>query len=228
MCGRFAQSIPLGKMTKIDLFDEVDGIYSESYNVAPTQNAFVLINHDGKRLLKSMKWGLVPSWAKSVKSGRGLINARYETLAEKPSFRNLFRKKRCIIPVTGFFEWSGEADDRTPYFINSGKDPNGEFVPMLLCGLYDKWVSPAGEELLTFTIITTESFGSMKSIHNRMPLIVSGYNFNLWLGDYNHERDSKKITEETVTGLQLYPVAKYVNSPKNNSAECIQPAGHIN
>lgn len=223
MCGRFAQSIPLGKLTKFDLFDEVDGLYVENYNLSPSQNASVIIKTDGRRIMEQMKWGLMPSWLKSDKNKNGFINARFETLTEKPSFRNLYKLKRCIIPATGFYEWKRDKKEKNPFFINCGRDSDGEFIPMLLCGLYDMSVSDTGEEIITFTIITTEAAGVIKNIHQRMPLIVNRNFAGLWLDSYDPDRDNAVVNSYPVPEFNIYAVTEYVNSPKHKSAECIIP-----
>ncbi len=224
MCGRFAQSIPLGKLTKIDLFDEVRGEYSSSYNLSPTENAFVVSSTDSKRVLKQMKWGLIPSWTKPDRAGSGLINARFESLNEKPSFRSSYRQRRCIVPVTGFYEWRKEGKQKIPYFISCGKDSDGEFNPMLLCGIYDSWISPDGEVVTTFTVITREASGEMKPIHERMPLILDRENIGLWIGnDYSHELHADIISGFDASKLEIYRVSDSVNSHSNKTERCIEP-----
>ncbi len=226
MCGRFAQSIPLGKLNKIDLYDETTGSYAESYNLAPAQNAFTVSRRDKKRILKPMKWGLIPSWTKTDKTVSGLINARFETLAEKPSFKNSYKNRRCIIPVTGFFEWKKNGKEKVPFFISQGKDSDGDFRPMLLCGLYDSWINRDGEAIETFSIITTEAAAGMKEIHERMPLILGMENIPLWLGsDYKHDPHSHIIKSFNAESLEIYPVSDFVNSYVNNTPVCIAPYG---
>ncbi len=226
MCGRFAQSVPLGKLNKIDLYDEMCGIYAESYNTAPTQQSFTVCLSDDKRMLKPMKWGLVPSWTKPDRAGSGFINARFDTIADKPSFRNSYKNKRCVVPVSGFFEWQKDGKHKIPFFINCGRDKDGDFIPMLLCGIYDNWTSPDGNDLETFSIITTEASAEMKSIHDRMPLILDRKNLMLWLGrDYNHVQHKDIINSFSTETLNIYRVSDYVNSYMNNSPECIEPIG---
>lgn len=226
MCGRFAQTIPLGKLNKVDLSDEVRGIYSVSYNVAPSHDASVLCNEAGRRVLKPMKWGLIPSWSKVPPGGGGIINARFESVTDKPSFRNSYKYRRCLIPVSGFFEWKKEGVKKSPYFINLGRDNDGGFSIMLLAGLFDTWTSPGGGNACTFTVITTAAEGVMKTIHDRMPLIIDIKNALLWLGSgYNHEKHKDIISSFSTGSLEIYPVSDAVNSPANNSEQCIIPSG---
>jgi len=226
MCGRFAQSVPLGKLNKIDLYDEMCGIYTESYNTAPSQQAFTVSISDEKRMLKPMKWGLVPSWTKPDRTGSGLINARFDTITDKPSFRNSYKNTRCIVPVSGFFEWQKDGKHKIPFFISCGRDYDGDFIPMFLCGIYDNWISPDGGEIETFSIITTEASAGMKLIHERMPLILDRENLMLWLGDdYNHLQHRDIINSFNAEILNIYQVSDYVNSYMNNSPQCIEQMG---
>ena len=224
MCGRFAQSIPLGKLTVIDIYNEIYGEYSENYNVAPAQNVSVVQSIDDKRILRPMKWGLIPSWTKPEKKGNGLINARFDTITEKPSFRNSYKLRRCIIPVTGFFEWKKDGKVKTPFFISRGKDNDGDFNPMLLCGLYDTWISHDGDPVDTFTIITTGASDGMKEIHDRMPLILDKENIQLWLDrNFSHEKHKGIIESFNTESLHIYRVSDFVNLYANNSPQCIEP-----
>jgi len=205
------------------------GLYSVSYNIAPSQNAFLVCSTGDagdKRNLKQMKWGLVPSWTKPGKSENGLINARFETITEKPSFRNSYKSRRCIIPASGFFEWKKDEKHKIPYFISMGRDSEGDIYPMFICGIYDSWISGEGKEIQTFAIITREAAEGMKNIHERMPLIITGKNIPLWLGkDYNHEMYKDLILSFDAKSLKIDRVSEFVNSPVNNSSQCIIPAG---
>lgn len=221
MCGRFAQAIPLGKLNMTGLFDEVDSDYIESFNVAPSHHAAVVSMKEGRRLLSMKKWGLVPSWSKDDKSGSRLINARGETLKEKPSFRNAFRKRRCIIPASGFYEWHTEAGVKKPFFIRMSGDGGTE--PMFIAGLHESWIKPDGEVLETFTIITTDACEKLKVIHDRMPVIILPENTDRWLDDSRSpgeiERLIKPVDDDKI---EFYHVSVFVNSPKNNSLKCME------
>ena len=166
MCGRFVQKserkIITGEFYILEFLNDI----SISYNVAPGQNAGVIIN-EGKNVYSLFKWGLVPSWSKDMKIGYKMINARAETVAQKPSFRSAFAARRCLVPVDGFYEWKKKGSQKVPFFIynNTGK-------PFSLGGLWETWQDPEGKLLKTFTIITTEANNFMKDIHHRMPVIV--------------------------------------------------------
>lgn len=221
MCGRFAQSIPLGKLNMTGLFDEVDSEYIESFNIAPSNYANVVSMKDRRRVLSLKKWGLVPSWSKDDKTGIRLINARGETLNEKPSFRTAFKKRRCIIPVTGFYEWRSEAGVKKPFFIRMSGE--GETEPMLLAGVHESWNKPDGEVLETFTIITTSACEKLKVIHDRMPVVILREKIATWFNDNIPFNEIEKLIKPVDDDeIDLYPVSEFVNSPQNNSEKCLE------
>ncbi len=222
MCGRFAQAVPLGKLKMMNLFDEIDSDYMESFNVAPSDFVSVVSLRDGRRILSCKKWGLVPSWSKDVKIGNRLINARGESLREKPSFKNAFRGRRCLIPVTGFYEWRSDGGVKKPYFIFMKKN-NKEFTPMLLAGLYDSWGTADGQILETFTVITTSSCDKLKIIHDRMPVIIPEVNIEKWFSSTLPSGEIDKLLKPVPDDMiEFYPVSELVNSPQNNSEKCME------
>lgn len=221
MCGRFAQAIPLGKMNMTGLFDEADADYMESFNVAPSHYAAVVSLKEGRRVLSLKKWGLVPSWSKDEKIGNRLINARGETLKEKPSFRNAFRKRRCIIPVSGFYEWRAEAGVKKPYFIRMSGEGGSDL--MLLAGLHELWNTPEGEALETFTIITTSACDKLKVIHDRMPVVIMRNDIEQWFDESLPVNEIEKMIKPVDDDeIEFYPVSEFVNSPQHNSIKCLE------
>ncbi|MEN6321656.1 MAG: SOS response-associated peptidase [Syntrophaceae bacterium] len=166
MCGRFVLISDLSIVTEEFDIREIVGDYRTSAKVLPGQHIAVVI-HDGVNRLVQFRWGLIPSWAKDASISRKLINARAETLAEKPSFRNAFKKRRCLIIADGFYESQKEGKKKVPFYfrLKSGK-------PFGFAGLYETWVSPEGQTVNTCTIITTEPNELVQPIHNRMPVIV--------------------------------------------------------
>lgn len=160
-----------------------------------------------------LRWGLVPSWAKDPTVATRLINARSETLAEKPAFRSAYKRRRCIIPASGFYEWKTEGKDKQPYYIHPA-GPGSE--PFGLAGLWERWASPEGEPLDTFTIITTEANSAMAEIHERMPAILAPEDFGLWLS-----REVKlDLARELLVScpnelLEMLPVGKAVGNVRN-------------
>ncbi|MDQ1266453.1 MAG: hypothetical protein QG635_1605 [Bacteroidota bacterium] len=178
MCGRFALSAKTKDIEKLIPGIKISIEPGVRNNIAPTQNISAVLN-DGNRELSSVRWGLIPFWSKDMAIGAKLINARAETIAEKPSFRDSFRKRRCAIIASGFYEWKKEEglSRKTPYFI---KMKSGE--PFAFAGLWDTWKSGQDSTLISATIITTEPNELIASIHNRMPVILNEESLDLWLG----------------------------------------------
>ena len=177
MCGR--KTLTKGKIEIIEeLFVdewEDDFDWEPSYNIAPKQISPILLN-DGKRKVKPMYWGLVPSWAKDKTISAKMINARSETLGEKPSFQSLIYQKRCIVISDGYFEWKREGSKKIPYYI---RDPDGKLLPM--AGLWDECDDKQEKKWLTYTVITTDPSNQINQIHNRMPVILDKLEMDLWI-----------------------------------------------
>ena len=224
MCGR--KTLTKGK---IEIMEELfvdewedDFDWEPSYNIAPTQISPVLLN-DGKRKVKPMYWGLVPSWAKDKTIGAKMINARSETLGEKPSFQSLIYQKRCIVISDGYFEWKQEGKKKKPYYI---RDPDGKLLPM--AGLWDEWVDKQGKKWLTYTVITTDPSNQINHIHNRMPVILDKPEMDLWINFDCPPNEALTCLKPYEKLLELYPVSTFVNSPANNSNQCILPTENLN
>jgi putative SOS response-associated peptidase YedK len=191
------------------------------YNIAPTQPVMVIAN-DGRDRFDHYLWGLIPSWAKDPEIGNRMINARAETLAEKPAFRSAFRRRRCLIPASGFYEWKQEAGrkGKTPMYI---KLKSGE--SFAFAGLWESWNSPDGSNILSCTIITTTPNELMQSIHNRMPVILPPEAYGLWLTprDLPAAQLQPLLKPYPAEEMTAYPVSTLVNSPVNDVPECIAP-----
>lgn len=218
MCGRFTRTAEIPEIAVQFGVKEVASDLGPSYNIAPTQDIAVIISEGEKRLVQ-VRWGLIPAWADDPKIGNRLINARAETLVEKPSFKNAFRKRRCLIVADGFYEWQKSGTAKKPIYIRlkSGR-------PFGFAGLYETWTSPDGEEVTTCTIITTEPNELMKPIHNRMPVIVPKDKEDIWLHPDSYEEELVELLEPYPADLmEAYEVSRMVNSPGNNSPECIEP-----
>ena len=213
MCGRYTL------ITNIDRIAEAFGVAptleaQPRYNIAPTQDIVTIVNN-GNPHLSLLRWGLIPAWAKDESIGSRMINARAETLAEKPSFRNLLRSRRCLAVADGFYEWQGEGKNKTPMYITL---QDGQ--PFAFAGLWDRWKDPDGQEIHSCTIITTEPNELMAPIHNRMPAILRPKAYEDWLNP--QLRDDNVLTHL----LKPYPselmtaraVSKLVNNPRNDSA----------
>ncbi|MCZ6631878.1 MAG: SOS response-associated peptidase [bacterium] len=221
MCGRFVvASKPDELQTTFPDFVFPDEMPLR-YNITPGQDIPVLTN-SGANTVEHFKWGLIPSWAKDPKIGNRLINARSETLAEKPSFRNAFKKRRCIIPVTGFYEWrpNPNSKTKTPMFIRLQSER-----PFGFAGLWETWRPETGDVLHTCTIITTEPNALMQTIHNRMPVILKPDAYEQWLSpeDQPGEELSSLLTPYPDSEMVAYPVSTRVNNPGNDSPQCVEP-----
>ena len=191
------------------------------YNIAPTQPVAVVPN-DGFNRLDFFTWGLVPSWAKDPNIGSRMINARAETLAEKPSFRNAFKRRRCLILADGFYEWQvipGQKSKQPMYITLE------DHRPFAFGGLWEIWKSPDGSEIYSCTIITTEPNPLMATIHNRMPLILPPETYTQWLNPNEQRPEALKSLLEPYPASQMsaYPVSSLVNSPGNDTPELVEP-----
>ncbi|WP_079526476.1 SOS response-associated peptidase [Halobacillus hunanensis] len=219
MCGRFTLAVNEPDILKEFELSKPIEHYEPRYNIAPGQKVLAII-HDGTRKRAGyMKWGLVPSWAKDPKIGYKMINARSETVHQKPSFSSLLKRKRCLILADSFFEWKVSDGKKQPMRIK----PSTRKV-FAFAGLWDKWTDN-GEELFTCTILTQAANEFMENIHHRMPVIL-GSEFqeqwiapNSWESAYAHQL----LQQMTMEGLEAHKVSTYVNSAKNEGAECIAP-----
>jgi len=196
-----------------------------NYNVAPTQKILAIINQDNENKLEKLHWGLVPFWANDISMGSRMINARAETVSQKPGFRNAFRKRRCVIPADGFYEWKGEKGHKQPYYITV---PSGK--PFAFAGLWETWVDKENDEKSVYkscTIITTAASEPLSSIHHRMPAILDPEFHEKWLNEKIQNPKNLEIIlrDGLIYDMIYYPVSKLVNSVKNNDPNCIKPIG---
>lgn len=180
MCGRFVLVTDLKNIQKNFNVQEVFCQYQPSWNIAPSQLIPAIIHHDGKNLLVGFRWGLIPSWSKDPSIAEKMFNARAETVDKKPSFRDAFKKRRCLIVADGFYEWKKEGNKRMPlyYYLKSGR-------PFGFAGLYETWLSPDKKEIKTCIIITTAANELIAPVHDRMPVILSGDQEKIWLNNDN-------------------------------------------
>jgi len=200
------------------------------YNVAPTQPIpIVRLTDDGKRAFALMRWGLLPAWVKDPKTFPLLINARGESVLEKPAFRNAMRRRRCLIPNDGFYEWreaGGAGAPKRPYFVRTKKrEADGSAPPLAFAGLYETWTGPNGEELDTAAIITTRANRTLAPIHDRMPVFVPPQAFDLWLdcGHVEAEAAAALIAPAQDDLLEAYEISSAVNRVANDSPALIAP-----
>lgn len=220
MCGRFSLTAPLEEIIK--LFNIVNGDeldYEISYNIAPSQNIFSIVSDGENNRGGFLRWGLVPSWAENPSIGYKMINARSETIDEKASFKNLLKRRRCLIVADGFYEWKKDDQGNKRPFRIVHKD-NKLFA---FAGLWDRW-EKEGTVLYTCTIITTKPNEIMKDIHDRMPVILPEEAQKIWLDRSIQDTNQLKqlLIPYAAEEMIVYEVSPIVNSPKNNQMECIQ------
>ncbi len=218
MCGRFEIHSTLEIIAKVFGIDSITFDYEPSYNVAPSQDILLVVN-DGKRRLIKSRWGFVPSWSKELSAGYKMINARAESVADKPSFQQAFQNQRCLVVADGFYEWKKEGTKKRPFYIRL---KNGQ--PFGFVGLYNIWKTPEGEQIYTSTIITTDANEIVQPLHDRMPVIAEPDQYDLWLDPRIHDKTLlRNVLKPFLSeGLEVYEVTPKVNSPKNNSPENIQ------
>ncbi|HTP00474.1 MAG TPA: SOS response-associated peptidase [Anaerolineales bacterium] len=222
MCGRFTLTLDPAEVKEQYENASFPEKFAARFNIAPSQ-AILAIPNDGKNAADFFLWGLIPSWAKDAAMGARMINARGETLAEKPSYRGAYKYKRCIIPADGFYEWKSQPGTKTkvPYFIHmkGGK-------PFAFAGLWDEWHAADGSPVRTCTIVTTAPNSLMATIHDRMPVILQPEDYAEWLDQAPRAPDSLQhlIASFPADQMEAYPVSALVNSPANDRAECLQPA----
>jgi putative SOS response-associated peptidase YedK len=221
MCGRFTASFEFREIKLLFNLQRDIPLFARRYNIAPSQEVPVIVQNDGVNELKPMKWGLVPSWAPDPEIGNRLINARAETLTEKPSFRRLVQQRRCLIPADGFYEWRREGNHKVPVWIHL-KDKK----PFAFAGLWDMWRDAEGETIYTFTIITTVPNALLRPLHNRMPVIFDKLLAKQWLDPVFGPSDATLaavLAPFPSALMEAHDVSPSVNKPENETPDCISP-----
>lgn len=220
MCGRFTIILPPEVLAEIFGLSELPRIEAR-YNIAPTQEVVVIRqNAEGLRQLVTMKWGLIPSWAKDPHIGSKMINARCETVHEKPAFRQAIRTRRCLIPASGFYDWT-HTEKKIPFYVSMA-----DGSPMAFAGIWDSWKAPDGSRLESFAILTTNANSLITPIHDRMPVILHPAEFDLWLDrDITEPEKLTRLYQPYPSDLlRAWPVSSLVNSPRNDTPACIEQA----
>jgi putative SOS response-associated peptidase YedK len=222
MCGRFVGFRNLEHLKEFFPIDKAACEVTVNYNVAPTQKILAIVKRGGENWLDKFHWGFVPFWAKDISIGNKMINARAETVATKPSFRNAFKKRRCLILADGFYEWKGKKGQKQPMFLTI---PDGN--SFAFAGLWETWnkKNDAGSIYKSCTIITTEASESVREMHHRMPVILKPEVYEAWLDPENQKVAALEniLRNEIFTELLSYPVSKQVNSTRNNDPSNIKP-----
>lgn len=228
MCGRYASSASREELTEVFEIDEIEGpLPTAAYNIAPTDPVPAIFERERpegrRRLLSVVRWGLVPSWSKDAHGAARLINARVETVGEKPAFRKAFASRRCLLPADGYYDWYPVPEGavgkpaKQPYFIRPAD--GGLFV---MAGLYEFWKAPDGSWLTTATVITTTAADEVGHIHDRMPMTVPPEAWTAWL-DPGYGSDARGLLSVPAGRLSYHPVSVAVNKVANDGPELVQP-----
>jgi putative SOS response-associated peptidase YedK len=221
MCGRFTQQRPASELAEIFAAEPLAEDPGARFNVAPTDEALVVVQRDERRAITAYRWGLIPHWADSAKVGSRMFNARLETLTESPAFRDSLRRKRCLVPVESFYEWRREGSVRQPYAIG-----RRDGRPITFAGLWDGWRDPSVDGVRrTFTIVTTTPNETMAPIHNRMPAILSDEDWATWLDPAIADAGEliALLEARREPALVARPVSQLVNNVRNDGPELILP-----
>ena len=225
MCGRFTQERPASELAEIFTAEPLADELGARYNVAPTDEASVVVQREDRRAVTAYRWGLVPHWATDAKGASRMFNARAETITASPAFREAFRRRRCIVPIDSFYEWKREGTVRQPYRVS-----RDDGLPLALAGLWAGWRDPETEEVRrTFTIVTTTPNEAMADLHDRMPVVLDEALWDRWLidgraGPSVDEGELLAMLQPTdAVPLRIYPVNRYVNDVRRDGPELIEP-----
>jgi putative SOS response-associated peptidase YedK len=244
MCGRFALKTPpkiLGLILQAEISNNLE-TFEPRFNIAPSSSVPVILFQNSKKVMESLKWGLIPSWAKDPSIGFKLANARAETVTEKPSFRSAFKKQRCLVPVDGFYEWNQSTKPKQPYYFFM-KDEK----PFFIAGLWEYWKahqSPTQSHkdtknnikldkeekkepeqgITTFTLITTEANAVLAKVHDRMPVILDPKDYEAWLDPNNQDLGElqKFLKPYDASKMDSYPVSTFVSNARNQGEKCME------
>jgi len=223
MCGRFTLFTLASRLAEVFLPGEVLS-FTPRYNISPSQPVLTVRTDPatGRREFAMPRWGLIPSWAKDASIGNRLINARAETVADKPAFRRAIRERRCLVPADGFYEWKEEPKGKRPFYVRMR-----DGTPFALAGLWERWQGISGEPLETCAILTTAPNDLLAPLHDRMPLILAPEAYAQWLDPSvrSPERLSPLFHPFPGDAMEAYPVGRAVNNPRSDDPSCIRPSG---
>lgn len=228
MCGRYTLTTPLEALKRLFEFAESLNLQPR-YNIAPTQIVPVVRGGEGRRSLVMMRWGLVPGWAKEISIASRMINARSETVAGKPAFREAFRTRRCLVPADGYYEWQAEGKRRQPYRVT-----REDGAPMAFAGLWEQWKArrdsgganpvSVGDLVETFTIVTTAASESIANLHDRMPVVIEPDDFEVWLTAPGEDPEPlQRLLRPSAISFAITRVGMHVNAVRNDDPQCVEP-----
>jgi len=220
MCGRYNITSAPEQVRALFRYPEQPN-FPPRYNVAPTQPIPIVRMTDGKRQFALVRWGLIPPWVKDPRTFTLLINARAESVNEKPAFKNAMKRRRCLIPADGFYEWKTEGGRKRPFAAR----PKGDSTLMAFAGLWENWIGPNGEELETAAIVTTEANAEMGAVHHRAPVIVPPEQFDFWLdcANVNEEAAASLFGRALDGSMEVYEISTAVNRVANDAPELLRP-----
>lgn len=218
MCGRFTQERPASELAEIFGAEPLVEEPGARYNVAPTDEALVVVQRDERRAVTAYRWGLIPHWATAAKVGSRMINARAETITVSPAFRDAFARKRCIVPVESFYEWKRDGTIRQPYRI-----VRRDGMPLALAGLWTGWREPdTGAVRRTFSIVTTTPNEAIATLHDRMPVVLERETWDRWLDPRRADpSELMGLLAPSEADLEIYPVGRDVNDVRRDGPELI-------
>lgn len=227
MCGRYAAAKDAAELAGWFQAEQMPVVeLPPRYNLAPTAEAYIVVNDDGSRVIETARWGLIPAWSKDASRASRMINARVETVAEKPAYRAAFRRRRCLVPADGYYEWQtgvGARAPKQPFYIH-----RADSRPLAMAGLFEDWQGPSGP-VRTFTVLTRDAVGSLGRIHDRMPVLVEDDGWEGWLDPASTGESLESILEEALLvgddQLEAYPVSTRVNKATNEGPELRAPIG---
>jgi putative SOS response-associated peptidase YedK len=221
MCGRYTLTSSPEALRALFRFEQQPN-FPPRYNIAPTQPIAIVRLVEGKRQFALVRWGLLPSWVKDPKTFTLLINARGESVVEKPAFRAAMKRRRCLIPADGFYEWQAAGDRKRPFCVRAKSG-----APLAFAGLWETWMGPNGEELETATIVTTRANRMLAAIHDRMPVIVPPQGFDLWLDTATVDATTAAaLIQPAPEGLlEAYVISTAVNRTANDNPKLLEPVG---
>ena len=220
MCGRFAQQRPASELAEIFAAEPLAEELGARFNVAPTDDAYVVVQRDDRRAITAYRWGLVPHWADDLKAGSRMFNARAETLTTSPAFREAFKRRRCVVPVDAFYEWKREGSIRQPYAL-----ARSDGRPLALAGLWAGWHDPDSDAVRrTFTIVTTTPNEQVADLHDRMPVILRDDSWARWLDpDPADPGELIALLQPIDVALDIYAVSRAVNDVRRDGPDLLVP-----
>ncbi|MAE78025.1 MAG: hypothetical protein CMJ85_14270 [Planctomycetes bacterium] len=217
MCGRYTLHSEAGE---IQVHADVDRcpVFPPRFNIAPTQEVIAVgQDRNGRRLARTLRWGLVPSWADDPKIGSRMINARSESVAEKPAFKEAFRRRRCLVLADGFYEWRKDGGASVPFHIRMSG--GGLFA---FAGLWERWPDPSGKPLMTCTILTKAADAAVRELHDRLPVVIEPGDYTEWLDAERQDVNPSLVAQVTGERFEFWPVSRAVNNVRNDGPELIE------